>query len=290
MMRALGVAMKSIRRSPYQALAAIIILFVTFFIGYALLFFLLGSQRVLQYFETRPQVTAFFRQDIKIDKLNEYADQLRTNSYIKQVKVVSQQDALALYKLQTANDPLLQELVTADILPSSLEVSTYKIDDLSKVADNVKNFDGIDEVVYQKSVIDSLRHWSNLLRKLGIGILAVFLSTSLLIIFMITSIRVSGKKAEIRVQRLVGATKWYILRPFVVEGMFYGLVGSTLAWVVLYVALLYATPTIQAFITDVQLLPVPIWVMAAVWAVGTLFGMFLGLAASVASARRLLAL
>jgi cell division transport system permease protein len=290
MMRALGVAMKSVRRSPYQALAAIIILFVTFFIGYALLFFLLGSQRVLQYFETRPQVTAFFRQDIKIDKLNEYADQLRTNSYIKQVKVVSQQDALALYKLQTANDPLLQELVTADILPSSLEVSTYKIDDLSKVADNVKNFDGIDEVVYQKSVIDSLRHWSNLLRKLGIGILAVFLSTSLLIIFMITSIRVSGKKAEIRVQRLVGATKWYILRPFVVEGMFYGLVGSTLAWVVLYVALLYATPTIQAFITDVQLLPVPIWVMAAVWAVGTLFGMFLGLAASVASARRLLAL
>ena len=44
------------------------------------------------------------------------------------------QEALEIYKEQNKEDPLLLDLVTADILPASLEVSTYKIEDLSVVS------------------------------------------------------------------------------------------------------------------------------------------------------------
>lgn len=287
MSSAIGQALRSIRRSPYQALAATIILFVTFFVGYALLFFMLGSHKVLQYFESRPQVTAFFKQTTEASLLEQHAEKLRQMPSVKEVKVVTQEEALEIYRQQSGNDETLMELVTADILPPSLEVSTHELDALRGVAGELREFSGIDEVVYQSDVVDSLRYWTNLLRRIGIGILTVFAATSLLIILVITSIRITSKKNEVRIMRLMGATKWYIQRPFIIEGMLYGVVGAVLAWCGVVVGLLYASPTIQQFFGEVQLVPVPPQLLASVLGLGSLAGILLGAVASFMSARRL---
>lgn len=49
-MRSLLQALKSIRRSPYQALAASLVLYLTFFIGYSLVLFIFGSNKVINFF------------------------------------------------------------------------------------------------------------------------------------------------------------------------------------------------------------------------------------------------
>lgn len=286
-MRAISQAFKSIRRSPYQALAAIIVLTLTFFVGYCLTLFLLGSAKVLQYFESRPEVTGFFVQDTTEETLNTNADRLRQEEYVVNVRIITQEEALDIYREQTASDPLLQELVTADILPPSLEVSTQTIDDLSRVAELMQSMDGIDEVVYQQDVIDSLRNWTSSLRQIGIGVLAVFTVASLLVVILITSIRIASKKYEIRVMRLVGATKWYVMQPFLVEGMLYGVIGAVIAWVVVYLTLLYSSPAIQAFFGDIQLIPVPLEVTFGLLGGGVAIALLLGLFASVISTRRL---
>ncbi len=287
MSSAFSQALKSIRRSPYQAAAAGLILFLTFFIGYSLVFFMLGSHKVLQFFESRPQVTAFFKQVTSQETLEKYQKDLSSDAAIKEVRFISQEEALTIYQQQSGNDPLLMELVTADILPPSLEVSTYRLEDLSLAAEKLSKLEGIDEVVYQKDVVESLRYWTALLRQIGFGVLAVFLTTSLLVILVITSIRIASKKHEIRILRLMGATKWYIQLPFILEGVLYGMVGSLFAWMGVYLTILYATPTIQQFFGEVQLLPVPPEVLAITLGGGILAGVFLGAVASVFSTRRL---
>lgn len=287
MSAAFSQALRSIRRSPYQAIAAWLILFLTFFIGYSLVFFMLGSHRLLQYFESRPQVTAFFQQTTSMEQLEQYKAEYINNQAVKDVKIISQEEALEIYKQQSSNDPTLLELVTADILPPSLEVSTHRLEDLGGVAQSLSQLEGIDEVVYQEDVVDNLRHWSSLLRRIGLGILGIFLTTSLLVILVITSIRIASKKQEIRILRLMGATKWYIQLPFILEGMLYGLLGSFTAWAGVYITLLYATPTIQQFFGEVSLLPVPPEILALTLLSGMGAGMLLGAMASILSARRL---
>lgn len=71
-MRSLPQSLRNMRRSPYQALAAVLVLFLTFFVGYALVLFLIGSHILLQYFESRPQVTAFFSQETTLPELQAY--------------------------------------------------------------------------------------------------------------------------------------------------------------------------------------------------------------------------
>lgn len=280
-------AWQNIRRSPYQALSATLLVFVTFFIGYALTLFLLGSHRILEFFETRPQVTAFFRQDVEEPVLLAHKERLENFEYVREVRYVSQSEALAIYQEQTGNDPLLLELVTADILPPSLEVSTVSLDNLGTAAQELSQLEGIDEVVYQKDIVESLRYWTDLLRKIGIVVLSVFSFTAMLVIMVITSIRIASRRGEIRIMRLMGATKWYIQQPFLLEGMFYGIVGSVLGWSGVYLGISYATPLIQKFFAEVHLVPVAPQLMLILLGAGTAVGVLIGFIASMLSTRRL---
>lgn len=52
-----------VRRSPYQAMAAILIMMLTFLAVSVFTIIIIGSTKVIAYFESKPQVTAFFRDD-----------------------------------------------------------------------------------------------------------------------------------------------------------------------------------------------------------------------------------
>ena len=62
-MKAVKTSMKHIRRTPYQALAAICIMMLTFLAISVFAFIVFGSSVVINYFESKPQVTAFFKDE-----------------------------------------------------------------------------------------------------------------------------------------------------------------------------------------------------------------------------------
>ena len=63
----------------------------------------------------------------------------------------------------------------------------------------MQTLEGIDEVVYQQDVIDSLRQWTTNPRYVGLTVLAIFSITSLLVVVLITSMRIASKKYETKV-------------------------------------------------------------------------------------------
>ena len=134
-MQFLKTAWHHIRRSPYQAFAAIFIITQTFFVVTMFTFIIFGSAKILSYFESLPQVTAFFKNEAKQQDIDAIQKQLEEAGVVSKIRFVSKKEAMAIYKEQNKNDPLLLDLVTADILPSSLEISTKKIDDLSGVSE-----------------------------------------------------------------------------------------------------------------------------------------------------------
>ena len=51
-----------------------------------------------------------------------------------------------------------------------------------------------------------------------------------------TKLTVYSRRREVGIMKFVGATDWFIRWPFVIEGMVIGLLGSTLATIVLFFA------------------------------------------------------
>lgn len=253
---------RNIRRSPYQAIAAIIIMSLTFLVVSFFTFLVVGSSKVVNYFESKPQVTAFFKNEAKQSDINSLENKLKDTGEVSKVLFVSKKEALEIYRQQNKNDPLLLDLVTADILPSSLEISTFKIEDLSIISESLKSSPIVSEVIFQKDVVSTLTSWTSALRKIGMGAIFVLLSVSIFIIATIIGIKISVKKGDIEIMRLIGATNWYIRWPFIFEGIFYGLVGSFIGWFVATAFLLYATPFLSSFLRGIPILPVsPIFLL-----------------------------
>ena len=266
----------NIRRSPYQAFAAILIMMLTFLVVSFFTFLIGGSTKIVNYFESKPQVTAFFKNEAKQSDINSLENDLQSTGKVASVKYVSKDEALKIYREQNKNDPLLLDLVTADILPASLEISALKIEDLSSISDMLKKSSVVQEVVFQKDVVSALTSWTNAIRKIGIALIVLLSLVSVFIMVTIIGIKISQKKEDIEIMRLIGATNWYIRWPFIFEGIFYGMIGAFFGWLISTLALWYSTPFLASFLRGIPVLPVSPIVLLELLAVELVLAACLG--------------
>lgn len=244
-----------LRRTPYQSLAATLVMTLTFFVAAIFILINLGSGAILSYFEGRPQITAFFKEQIKEEKIKTIEKSLLETGKTSQVKYVSQEEALAIYREQNKEDPLLLELVTANILPASLEVSAREPKYLGELAEILRGEKEIEEVVFQKDVVEGLTRWTGGVRTFGLVLLGFLSLVSLLIILMVISMKIALRREEISIMKLVGASNWYIRFPFLLEGAIYGGLGAVLATVATFSLLLYASPFLRSFLEGIPFSP-----------------------------------
>lgn len=256
-MKFFSTAWRNIRRSPYQALAAILIMTLTFLVVSFFTFLLVGSSKIVNFFESKPQVTAFFKNDAPQADINALENQLSQSGKVAAIKYVSKEDALSIYKEQNKDDPLLLDLVTADILPASFEISAIQIEDLGEISNALKKSPIVSEVIYQKDVVSALTSWTNAIRQIGIALIVLLSLVSIFIMVTIIGIKISHKKEDIEIMKLIGATSWYIRWPFIIEGIFYGVVGALIGWSISTGTLLYATPFLESFLKGIPIIPVP---------------------------------
>ncbi|GIK84041.1 MAG: cell division protein FtsX [Patescibacteria group bacterium] len=285
-MNAFTTALTTIRRSPYQALTSILMVAVTFFVAYAFSIFMVGSKVVLEHFETQPQVLAFFELETKPEIIETVAKTMEEKPYVSSVKIISQEEALKLYQKDNSDDPLLLELVTADILPASVEVSGTDIDSLALIKKDLEVFTQVEDIEYQEDVITTLSNWITTIELTGLITTIVLGTISFLIIMVIIAMKANAQKKKIQIMRMLGATKWYIKAPYMHEGIIYGFVGALVGWFVMFATLLYLTPSINYILGDITLLPAPLefYVIHALG--GIILGMFLGAFASIVAVQR----
>jgi len=236
------------RRSPYQAMAAILTMFLTLLLTG--IFFLASSASyfILQYFESKPQITVFFTDKVDESEVTKLKTILEATGKITSLKYVSKDEALGIYREQNKHDPLLLEMVTADILPASLEVSATDPKYLGDLEPIIKQAQGVEEVVYQKDVVDTLISWTNAIRLVGGSLAGLLALDSILIVTTIIGMKIALKKQEVEILTLVGASPWYIRAPFLLEGGLYGVMSACVASILIGGVILWMYPMLLTFL------------------------------------------
>lgn len=247
-----------IRRSPYQSLTAIGIMSLTLFVALAFFLTALGSQAILNYFEGKPQITVFFTDEKKPEDIRLLEKKLKAAGQVSQTKYISKEEALAIYQEQNKKDPLLLEMVTSSILPASLDISAKDPQSLSGLVKSLQAEPAVEEVVYQKEIIDLLISWTQTIRKIGIFLVGFLTLLSFLILLTVIGMKIALRKGEIEILSLIGASKWYIRLPFLLEGSFYGAAAAIIGWTITAFLLIYLTPYLKSFLSGVPLFPIPL--------------------------------
>lgn len=258
-MRFFKTAWKNIRRTPYQAIGAVYVMTLIFlaFSIFGLLVF--SATRIINYLESRPQVSAFFKDEAQPAEIDTLKVAIEDSGLVSSIKYISKEQALEIYKEQNKSDPLLLDLVTADILPASLEISTFQIEDLSTVSETLKKSPIVDQVVFQKELVSRLASITDALRKTGFIIVVLLAVVFIFIMMMIIGVKVANKRDDIETMRLIGAGSWFIRWPFIIEGAFYGFVGAVIGWLISIGIILYLTPALtrSEFLKGMPIFPIP---------------------------------
>jgi len=262
----------SIRRTPYQSLSAFLILFFTLFLTLILFVSLTFLYGTLNYLETKPQVTVYFQNKTVENHIFKVRDELMSSGKVLNIKYISKNEAFNIYKQLNKDNPLLLEMVSADILPPSLEIYAKKPVFLPEIAEYLKKQGDIDEVQYEKDIIDKLLVLTNTIRRSALIFFSYLIIMSIIVLTTMILFKIALKESEITLLKLIGATNFYIRKPYILESLFLGISASSLSFGIFSFIVFYFNPFLQSYLRGVTSLSVDIFnYPLAIWPLNYVF-------------------
>lgn len=269
-------------RHAWLSTAATAIMVVTLLVMTFFAFSIYFVQTQLKEVQQKIDLTLFLTDDSTEEAIKALQNKVLQVGGVDSVVFVSKTDALKRLEESSEEGKKLAQSAQeiGNPLPSSLEVKLDKLDNISSINGEIRALEEakiITETSYdsrddnRKGVIENVIRISNGIAQVG-GILSlVFLVIALLIIFNTIRMAIFTRREEIEIMKLVGATKWFIRGPFIVEGSLYGVFGATLSLMALIPIGRTATPflvdklnagaTIDYFVANLWLVALCVYVL-----------------------------
>ena len=226
---------------------------------------LVNARGLSDYFKENMQISILFKQDVEEEEAIKYRKRIESERYIKDAEYISKEKGKQ-EMMSLLGEDFLDVFETSPI-PISIEITMkadyVSVDSLDMVKTELSSSSLVDEIVYQKSLVEAL---NTNLSKISI-VLAVFIALLLFISFVLINntirLNVFSKRFTIHTMNLVGATKSFIRAPFLVQALFQALFASVLAVIMLLIMLFFLrSEFIQLFeIFNIRLLLVVIGII-----------------------------
>jgi cell division transport system permease protein len=122
-------------------------------------------------------------------------------------------------------------------LVDELKVRANNSDRLPELAKQITKIPGVNEVWYTNEVVDRLRQLRQAVASTSTVVVIVFTLVAVAVIMTTIRLIVMARRLEIEIMQLVGATANWIYFPFVLQGIFFGVMGAAIAYAMLALGL-----------------------------------------------------
>lgn len=153
---------------------------------------------------------------------------LRANPEVAEVFYETKEEAFTEFKEVFADNPVLATM-TADQMQDSYRVRLKDPTQYAGVVSAVSGMSGVESVQDLHKYLDPLFAWLNMARWATIGASVLLLLAAALQIGNTIRMAAHSRRREIGIMRLVGASNWYIMLPFLLESLLAAIGGAVLA-------------------------------------------------------------
>ena len=215
--------------------------------------------------------------------------QLLDDPRVIDVGYITPEEALERLRAHFEDEPdlLLPLISNRNPLPASLEVRSDDPNHLLSLASLLAVNPIVKEVTIPKDVLDNVIRIVQVIRFLGFTLGAGLALVALFVIGSTIRLTVYARRGEIEVLRLMGASDHFIRWPFLLEGVFFGLVGALFSSLVVGVAYLWVHELLHQLISFFPV-SVDITYLLRLFLTLTLFGILIGGFGSYLAVRRFL--
>lgn len=222
------IANRSMSFSSISVLTACLLL-----IGVSFLL-MLNIQALVNDVEKQNVIVAFMKDDATDEEISQARIDLYAIPNIAQIDYVSKEEA---YKQQLADygiDEDFFEGVIENPLPDSYRITLDSIDFFDQSLASIKAVNNIQTVRESQEIVDQITTLQKSITMICFILVAVLIVVSLFIISNTIRITMSNRKIDIQVMKSVGATNVFICWPFMIEGVFIGLISGLVSLILTF--------------------------------------------------------
>lgn len=187
---------------------------------------------------THVEIYAFVSDEISCDP-SPLFKRIVNISGISSIRFVTKAEAMEELRQMLREDTTLINAVGENPIPASIRISlqpdyaTRK--NLAQIEEKLLRLPGVIEVWSGKELINQLNQAIRTVVILNILILIIVTGSVLFITFQTVEYSISRRSQEIEIMELVGASRFAIQFPFILQGTIQGLLGSIITFIIVYV-------------------------------------------------------
>lgn len=203
------------------------------------------------------EVEVFLEPVLEQAKIDQIYEHLKNSEGVERIEFISKKLAAERFKKEFGQD--VQAVLGSNPLPPSfvvhLKPGFRNASAIHSISKSIEQIDGVTDVIYASGALELLDRYITIIYMIlgGLGLVLIIIT----VILIHNSIRliIYARREIIEIMKLVGATRSFIRRPFLVEGFFYGLVGGLLADLFLF-GLVYLT---KSYLYEALILPYSVY-------------------------------
>jgi len=253
--RILKYGLLALWRNGWLTLSAVSVMTITLLVLSTLLVINQLAGLSAQNISDRVTISVFLSSDVTLEKLAEVKEEFENFEEVKEVRLITAEQALENFKKVHEGDQLIEEtLAQLEVNPlqpsfviTAQELELYPV--ISQKLDRSRFISLFESVNFEDSrdLIARLEQITSGIRNFGVILITVFGLVAVLVMFNTLRLTIFSRREEIEIMRLVGASNAFVRGPFIVEGIVYGLLATIIAVAVLFPIFASIEPRINTF-------------------------------------------
>lgn len=265
----------SLRRNFGMTIAAIMTMVLTLYLCGIFALLVANINRNAEVLEAAVEIKVFIQDGINQEQMDALSARVKSIPGVASVKFVSRAEGLEMMSSKFGSSEEILAAIDTNPLPNSYTLKAESPDQVMSIVQVVEGLENVIDVRYGQGSIEKMFVFMNWIRSLGMGLMVLLGFSAVILISMNIRLSVEARKEEIQVMKYVGASNSFIICPFILEGMLLGVLGGTVACVLMlmsYNAVLKLILSALTFLTFVSLGEVVLPAIGGMLGIGLILG------------------
>lgn len=180
------------------------------------------------------KLEVYISEDYDMTKKAELENAIKSVPNVQGIEFIPNEVAFQEMKTDFPAPELLEGFDNTNVLRDAYRITLINLD---SSADTVTRLEQVEGIAKVSQLAGKMQSFLNLITKLQIATVIISIILGLLAILIITNtinMSIFARKKQINIMKYVGATDGYIKLPFLLEGLFIGLISATLSYFAVY--------------------------------------------------------
>lgn len=240
------------RRVISSYFSVVLSIFLVLFLTGMLALFLINSRKIANDFKEDIAMTVFLKKEANDSIIKSFGHLLNKTAFVKKYVYVSK-EAAAKQHVAVIGEDFMQFLGVNPLQNSydiNLKASYVNKKSILSIETYLRKNPMVADIVYDKQLVNLVNDNIQKVSFWMLVISGVFAFIAVLLINSSLRLAIHSKRFIIKTMQMVGATKGFIRKPFIIKSMTLGFIGALLAVVALFFTLTYLENSLSLGLLD----------------------------------------